>query len=216
MSENNAIINQALINEVARLESKVKELQSALESSERSGTYQTSNDEIRSIKDKISVGQNWLCLNPSNVYHSSASEYQDEPPFIMKVDKVDISLRGDMYRDHSTIRGYVQMPKNMADWVVMLPNESVIECLNRVNAERKAMLLDPKFHEPIDSLMSGLNKKNLNKAGVYTVKDLLSKNKEWLEAQDSIGVKSLRNIESELNERGLYFGMLKVISIVDE
>ncbi|WP_339343556.1 hypothetical protein [uncultured Psychrobacter sp.] len=216
MTEDTAIINRALINEVARLESQVKELQAELASTAKSGTYQTSDDEIRSIKDKISVGQNWLCLNPNNVYDSSAGKHQDEPPFIMKVDKVDVSLRGDMYRDHNTVRGHVTMPQNMADWVMMLPDESIKECLIRVNAEREAMLLSPKFHEPIDSLMTNLNKKSLNKVGVYTIKDLVGKNKEWLRDQDSIGAKSLRHIEAGLNERGLYFGMLKTVAVVDE
>lgn len=215
MPEDNAIINRALINEIARLELQVKELQSELASATKPGPYQTSDDEIRSIKDKVSVGQNWLCLNPNSIYDSSAGKHQDEPPFIMKVDKVDVSLRGDMYRNNKTVRGHVTMPQNMADWVMMLPDESIKECLIRVNAERDAMLLDPKFHEPIDSLMTTLNKKSLNKVGVYTIKDLVSKNKEWLRSQDSIGAKSLRHIEAGLNARGLYFGMLKNITVVE-
>ncbi|MGO3664816.1 MULTISPECIES: hypothetical protein [unclassified Psychrobacter] len=215
MSQNEIIINQSLINEIARLNSKIEELESIVRINNKPTLYNSANDEVSHIKDSVRVGQNWLCLNPGKIYHSGTGRCESEPPFIMTVDKIDVSLRGDMYRQHSTMRGHVQMPKNMADWVAMLPDESKEQCLKRVNAEREIMLADPRFNEPIDYLMSDWNRTCLNAAGVYTIKDLVARNQEWLGMQDSIGTKSLRAIESKMNEQGLYFGMLKAVPETD-
>lgn len=205
----NDIINKALIEKIEQLESEVSDLKLQLDAASKPIAYNNKNDAVADLKNKVAIGQRWLHLKTDVMYNSKTGQSTEEPPFVMEVSSIDIILRGKQYRKYSTVNGYIQMPKNMADWELMLPDETIEQCLSRVARERAAILDDDRLKQKVSDFTTSRDASMLASSGIHTVADILQYNQEQLMKIESIGHKTAKAIEQHLNEQGLYLGMLK-------